>query len=164
MRERTAKAVAAISKAPEPEIKISPGGGAKAVINDPSVVGTAEKGLAAYGRDRLMQDVKSTFSIIRSAIEGYDAGRFAFRKLVYLKPTSNAQKSPFYAVFMAFFELMYREGLTPSGAANPPPGEDGHRTTRARPLRRDCNHSGAVSCQGGWRFRCGRQRDSPDGH
>jgi hippurate hydrolase len=48
--ERTAKAVAAMSNAPEPEIKISPGGGAKAVINDPSVVATAEKVLkAAFG-------------------------------------------------------------------------------------------------------------------
>ena len=48
--ERTAKAVAAMSDAPEPEIKISPGGGAKAVINDPGVVATAEKVLkAAFG-------------------------------------------------------------------------------------------------------------------
>jgi metal-dependent amidase/aminoacylase/carboxypeptidase family protein len=48
--ERTAKAVAAMSNAPEPEIKISPGGGAKAVINDPGVVATAEKVLkAAFG-------------------------------------------------------------------------------------------------------------------
>jgi hippurate hydrolase len=47
---RTAKAVAAMSNAPEPEIKISPGGGAKAVINDPGVVATAEKVLkAAFG-------------------------------------------------------------------------------------------------------------------
>ena len=48
--ERTAKAVAAMSNAPEPEIKISPGGGAKAVINDPGLVATAEKVLkAAFG-------------------------------------------------------------------------------------------------------------------
>lgn len=33
--ERRAKAVAAMSNAPEPEIKSSPGGGTKAVINDP---------------------------------------------------------------------------------------------------------------------------------
>jgi amidohydrolase len=46
--ERTAKAVATMSNAPEPEIKIIEG--AKAVINDPSVVGTAEKVLkAAFG-------------------------------------------------------------------------------------------------------------------
>jgi len=70
--------------------------------------------LAAYGRERLMHEVKSTFSIIRSAIEAHDPSRFAFRKLVYPKATSNAQKSPFYAVFMAFFELMHREGMTPA--------------------------------------------------
>jgi hippurate hydrolase len=46
--ERTAKAVAAMSNAPEPEIKITEG--AKAVINDPGVVATAEKVLkAAFG-------------------------------------------------------------------------------------------------------------------
>jgi hypothetical protein len=70
--------------------------------------------LAAYGRERLMLEVKSTFSTIRAEIEAHDPGRFAFRKLVYPKPTSNAQKSPFYAVFMAFFELMHRESMTPA--------------------------------------------------
>ena len=46
--ERTAKAVAAMSDAPAPEIRISEG--AKAVMNDPQVVATAEKVLkAAFG-------------------------------------------------------------------------------------------------------------------
>ena len=46
--ERTARAVAAMSNAPEPEIKITEG--TKAVINDPGVLGTAEKVLkAAFG-------------------------------------------------------------------------------------------------------------------
>src|SRR5712664_2305432 len=46
--ERTAKAMAAMSNAPEPEIKITEG--TKAVINDPGVVATAEKVLkAAFG-------------------------------------------------------------------------------------------------------------------
>src|SRR5215831_15063654 len=46
--ERTAKAVAAMSNAPEPEIMITEG--TKAVINDPGVVATAEKVLkAAFG-------------------------------------------------------------------------------------------------------------------
>src|SRR5215472_2986658 len=46
--ERTAKAVAAMSNAPEPEIKITEG--VKAVINDPGVAATAEKVLkAAFG-------------------------------------------------------------------------------------------------------------------
>ena len=70
--------------------------------------------LAAYGRDLLANQVKSTISIIRTAIEAHDNSRFAFRKLVYPRPTSNAQKSPFYAVFMAFFELMYKEEMRPA--------------------------------------------------
>jgi amidohydrolase len=46
--ERTAKAAAAMSDAPAPEIRIAPG--AKAVMNDPAVVATAEKVLkAAFG-------------------------------------------------------------------------------------------------------------------
>ena len=46
--ERTAKAVAAMAKAPAPDIKISEG--IKAVINDPAVVAAAEKLLkAAFG-------------------------------------------------------------------------------------------------------------------
>jgi hippurate hydrolase len=46
--ERTAKAAAAMSNAPAPEIKITEG--AKAVMNDPEVVATAEKVLkAAFG-------------------------------------------------------------------------------------------------------------------
>lgn len=61
-----------------------------------------------------MHEVKTTFSVIRAAIEAHDTSRFAFRKLVYPKATSNAQKSPFYAVFMAFFELMHKEGMRPA--------------------------------------------------
>ena len=70
--------------------------------------------LAAHGRDRLAREVKSTISAIRTAIELHDDSRFAFRKLVYPKATSNAQKSPFYAVFMAFFELMHKEEMRPA--------------------------------------------------
>jgi hypothetical protein len=70
--------------------------------------------LTTYGRERLIAQVKATFSTIREAIESHDPSRFAFRKLVYPKPTSNAQKSPFFAIFMAFFELMHRENMTPA--------------------------------------------------
>jgi hypothetical protein len=74
--------------------------------------------LAAYGRDLLASQVKSTISAIRAAIEAHDNTRFAFRKLVYPKATSNAQKSPFYAVFMAFFELMHIEEMRPAVSAD----------------------------------------------
>jgi hippurate hydrolase len=50
--ERTAKAVAAMSNAAEPEIMITEG--VKAVINDPGVVATAEKVLKAAFGDKLI--------------------------------------------------------------------------------------------------------------
>jgi hypothetical protein len=72
--------------------------------------------LAAYGRDRLITEVKTTFSMLRSVIEKHSPERFCFRKTVYPKPTSNAQKSPFFAVFMAFHGLIFGEGMAPSSA------------------------------------------------
>lgn len=69
--------------------------------------------LNAFGKERLEYEIKTVFSTIRSIIEGYDQARFCFRRTVYPRPTSNAQKSPFYAVFMAFYELIFQEGLTP---------------------------------------------------
>ena len=56
--ERTAKAVATMSNAPEPEIKITEG--AKAVINDPGVVGTAEKVLKAAFGDKFRPSLPGT--------------------------------------------------------------------------------------------------------
>jgi metal-dependent amidase/aminoacylase/carboxypeptidase family protein len=49
--ERTAKAAAAMSDAPAPDIKITEG--AKAVMNDPAVVATAEKVLKAAFGDKM---------------------------------------------------------------------------------------------------------------
>ncbi len=70
--------------------------------------------LASYGRERLMNEVKTTFSAVRTSLEKVDPDRFAFRKLVYPKSTSNAQKAPFFAVFMAFHGLIFREGMVPT--------------------------------------------------
>lgn len=69
--------------------------------------------LSAYGRDRLFYEVKTTFSILRNVIETFTTERFAFRTTVYPKPTSNAQKHPFFAVFMAFYSLIFQEGMAP---------------------------------------------------
>ena len=70
--------------------------------------------LATFSRDRLAHEIKTVFSTVRSIIENHNSSRFCFRSTVYPKPTSNAQKSPFYAVFMAFHELMFKENLTPA--------------------------------------------------
>src|SRR6266849_5576639 len=56
--ERTAKAVAAMSDTPAPDIRIT--AGAKAVMNDPGVVATAEKVLKAAFGDKLRPTPPST--------------------------------------------------------------------------------------------------------
>jgi amidohydrolase len=56
--ERTAKAVAAMSDAPAPDIRITEG--AKAVMNDPGVVATAEKVLKAAFGDKLRPSPPTT--------------------------------------------------------------------------------------------------------
>jgi hypothetical protein len=61
--------------------------------------GEVNKLLGSYGRAKLEYEVKTVFSTVRSIIESYDSTRFCFRRTVYPKATSNAQKSPFYAVF-----------------------------------------------------------------
>ena len=70
--------------------------------------------LAAYGRDRLSQEVKKVFSLVREAIEASSDARFHFRDTVYPKATSNPQKQAFYATFMAIFDLVMREGQLPT--------------------------------------------------
>lgn len=70
--------------------------------------------LNAYGRETLIMHVKTVFSMIRKTLEDSCSDRFFFRSTVYPKPTSNAQKSPFFAVFMAYYGLIFKEGMTPS--------------------------------------------------
>lgn len=74
--------------------------------------------LAAYGRDKLSAEIKKVFSVVREAIEASSEARFHFRDTVYPKPTSNPQKQAFYATFMAFFDLIMREGQLPSSPAD----------------------------------------------
>jgi amidohydrolase len=58
--ERTAKAVAAMADAPPPDIKLD--AGAKAVMNDPAVVATAEKVLKAAFGDKIRTTPPNTAS------------------------------------------------------------------------------------------------------
>ncbi len=70
--------------------------------------------LIAYGPEKIANEVKLVFSAVRTVIEGASDEANYFRKVVYPSPTSNAQKSPFYAVYMAFYDLVIREGMYPS--------------------------------------------------
>jgi len=79
--ERTAKAVAAMSDAPAPDIRI--GEGTKAVINDPAVVATAEKALKAAFGDKLRLTPANTTSEDFSEFAGAGVPSMMFNIGVY---------------------------------------------------------------------------------
>ena len=70
--------------------------------------------LIAFPRSRLMHEVMQVFSVVRNVIEMSNPERFHFRKTVYSKPTSNAQKQAFFAIFMGFYDLIMKQGYLPS--------------------------------------------------
>ncbi len=71
------------------------------------------KKLNAYGSEKLATEVKLAYSALRSIVEESSEAPNHFRSTVYPTPTSNAQKSPFYAVYMAFFDLIIKDGMYP---------------------------------------------------
>jgi len=68
-----------------------------------------------YGPAKLKREMVSTLSSLRDVIEAIDVEKGAFRRLV--DPSSpNPPKTAFYAIFLAFFELIVREGKRPKDA------------------------------------------------
>jgi hypothetical protein len=85
----------------------------KLYSSDDEIAVELNRRLAAYPRSKLEHEIKTTFSAIREVIESVSLDRFYFRATVYPRPTSNAQKAAFYAVFMAFHDLMFKQGMQP---------------------------------------------------
>jgi amidohydrolase len=79
--ERTAKAVAAMSDAPAPDVRLEEG--TKAVINDPAVVATAEKTLKAAFGEKLRQTPANTTSEDFSEFAGAGVPSMMFNIGVY---------------------------------------------------------------------------------
>ncbi|QDW39294.1 amidohydrolase [Bradyrhizobium sp. KBS0727] len=79
--ERTAKAAAAMSDAPAPDVRITEG--AKAVVNDPAVVATAEKALKAAFGDKLRVSPPGTPSEDFSEFAGAGVPSMMFNIGVY---------------------------------------------------------------------------------
>jgi hypothetical protein len=73
--------------------------------------------LAAYPADQLGQELKSTFSVLTETIESVDPLPNAFRRRVNPQAGGNPVRTPFYAVFMAFFKLVIRDSKEPTDAA-----------------------------------------------
>ena len=73
-----------------------------------------ERRAIAYGTERLVQEIKYTFSIIKQVVEDTSSDRNHLRETV--RPGVAGRypiKAPFYAIFMAFFDLVVRVQKTP---------------------------------------------------
>ncbi|NEV65167.1 DUF262 domain-containing protein [Thiorhodococcus minor] len=73
--------------------------------------------LSVYGVDALKNSLISTFSILREVVEAFDDRPNTFRRTVNPEAGGNPVKTPFYAVFMAFYELCVMEQKSPSSAS-----------------------------------------------
>lgn len=81
---------------------------------DSEIYKTIENSLTIYTPDRLKTDITRTFSVLRELIVGYSTAQNFLRDL--MRPGKNPIKTPFYSLFMAVFDLVVREQLTPNDA------------------------------------------------
>lgn len=72
-----------------------------------------ENSLARYTIERLVHEVKTTFSVLREVIEMYSDQPNTLRRVVHPNARANPVKTAFYAIFMAFFDLIVRQERTP---------------------------------------------------
>lgn len=71
-----------------------------------------ESALLTYPQEKLYNEIKQVFSIIREIIENSDPNPNALRNIV--APNSrNPIKTSFYAIFMAFFDLLVKQNKSP---------------------------------------------------
>lgn len=71
-----------------------------------------EKSLTVYTSEKLKTDITRTFSVLRELITGHSNAQNFLRDL--MRPGKNPIKTPFYSLFMAFFELIVNRQLTPN--------------------------------------------------
>ncbi|MCH0567954.1 DUF262 domain-containing protein [Streptomyces sp. MUM 136J] len=71
-----------------------------------------ERALSAYGIKRLESEIQTTFSVLSEVIDGELTPPNGLRNLV--RPGgSNPIRTPFYAIFMAFFDLIVKQQKSP---------------------------------------------------
>ena len=71
----------------------------------------------SYGRDRLIEEVKVTLSVLREVVDGHSKEPNALRAVVNPK-SANPIKGSFYAIFMAFHSLVIVKEKTPDNYHN----------------------------------------------
>ncbi|MFJ4791635.1 GmrSD restriction endonuclease domain-containing protein [Kitasatospora purpeofusca] len=76
-----------------------------------------DRTLSAYGIKRLESEIQSTFSVLAEVIDSQLTSPNGLRNLV--RPGgSNPIRTPFYAIFMAFFELIVKQQKSPDDYAS----------------------------------------------
>lgn len=81
---------------------------------DSEIYRTVENALAIYTPDRLKTEITRTFSILRELIASHSTAQNFLRDL--MRPGKNPIKTPFYSLFMAVFDLVVKNQLTPNDA------------------------------------------------
>lgn len=81
---------------------------------DSDIYKNIESALAIYTPDRLKTDITRTFSVLRELIFSHSTAQNFLRDL--MRPGKNPIKTPFYSLFMAIFDLVVRDQLTPNDA------------------------------------------------
>lgn len=71
-----------------------------------------ENQVAGYGADRLSKEIKATFSVLKQVVEDC-SGDPNFLRSKIRPGTGYPIKAPFYAIFMAFFDLIVQRKKSP---------------------------------------------------
>lgn len=66
--------------------------------------------LLTYREAKLEEEINTTISTILDVINNIDKGKYAFKNLVIPEGKASSSRTPFYAVFMAFYRLIVLEG------------------------------------------------------
>lgn len=72
--------------------------------------------IASYSEERLGLEIRTTLSVVRETIEKVDSSPNVLRKTVNPKARGNPIRTPFFAVFMAFHELIVNQHKQPTDA------------------------------------------------
>ncbi len=72
-----------------------------------------EENLAVYKSSKLIDQIKTTFSVLKDTIETYDSESKCLQHLVN-PGSNNPVRSAFYTIFMAFFDLIIYQERYPS--------------------------------------------------
>lgn len=71
--------------------------------------------LATYGVQKLQREIQTCLSVLREAVEAYSGELNALRNVLRKKKrTGNPVKAAFYSTFMALFDLLVKEELSPA--------------------------------------------------